>query len=159
MQPVANGQTPTTEPYRKTESGTGASPNRTTAAESGAMIADFGQFLQLFVSQLKYQDPLSPLNGEEFLAQTAQFSSVEQLVSLNRKTGDSAAAVGLFTRASAAALIGRIALAHATDESGGERDVKGRVVRVEYGKDGELLLGLEDGTSVRFADVVTISET
>lgn len=41
------------------------------------------QFLQLLVAQLKNQDPLEPMTNAEFVAQLAQFSSVEQLVSVN----------------------------------------------------------------------------
>jgi flagellar basal-body rod modification protein FlgD len=39
-------------------------------------------FLQLLVAQLKYQNPLSPTDGTQFLAQTAQFTMVEKLTSL-----------------------------------------------------------------------------
>ena len=41
------------------------------------------EFLQLLVAQLRYQDPLNPSNPEEFAAQLAQFSSLEQLININ----------------------------------------------------------------------------
>jgi flagellar basal-body rod modification protein FlgD len=35
-------------------------------------------FIRLFLSQLQFQDPLEPVDNREFLAQLAQFSSLEQ---------------------------------------------------------------------------------
>lgn len=43
-------------------------------------------FLNLLVTQMRYQDPLDPMKGTEFAAQLAQFSSVEQLTNLNDLT-------------------------------------------------------------------------
>ncbi len=36
-------------------------------------------FLNLLVTKMQYQDPLEPMNDEDFIAQLAQFSSLEQM--------------------------------------------------------------------------------
>ena len=45
-------------------------------------------FLRLFVAQLKAQNPLNPQEGHEFIAQLAQFTSLEQLMNLNTSFSD-----------------------------------------------------------------------
>jgi len=40
-------------------------------------------FLKMMIAQLQHQDPLNPLDGTEFTAQLAQFSSLEQLSNMN----------------------------------------------------------------------------
>ncbi len=40
-------------------------------------------FLELMIAQMKNQDPLDPMDGTEYAAQLAQFSSLEQLTNLN----------------------------------------------------------------------------
>ena len=42
-------------------------------------------FLEMMVAQLQNQDPLNPLDGTDFTAQLAQFSSLEQLVNTNEQ--------------------------------------------------------------------------
>lgn len=41
------------------------------------------EFLQLLVTQLRNQDPMNPSNAQEFAAQLAQFTSLEQLTNVN----------------------------------------------------------------------------
>jgi hypothetical protein len=40
------------------------------------------QFLTLLVAQLKNQDPMNPIDNQDFVAQLAQFSSLEQLITI-----------------------------------------------------------------------------
>ena len=40
------------------------------------------QFLQLLTTQLKYQDPLNPMDDKDFIGQMAQFSALEQTTNM-----------------------------------------------------------------------------
>lgn len=40
------------------------------------------EFLQILIAQLRHQDPLQPMEDRDFIAQMAQFSSVEQMMNM-----------------------------------------------------------------------------
>ena len=46
---------------------------------------DKNEFITLLVTQLKNQDPLNPMENDEFAVKLAQFSQLEQLVGINEK--------------------------------------------------------------------------
>ncbi len=43
------------------------------------------EFLKILVTQLSHQDPLQPMQDKEFIAQMAQFSALEQMISMNNQ--------------------------------------------------------------------------
>ena len=47
---------------------------------------DQDMFLKLMLEQLKYQDPLNPMSNQDFLAQQAQFTQLEQRKPSKTKT-------------------------------------------------------------------------
>ncbi len=55
----------------------------TAAAAGTSKVMGKDVFLQMLVAQLKNQDPLNPMNGSDFAAQLAQFSSLEQLTNIS----------------------------------------------------------------------------
>jgi flagellar basal-body rod modification protein FlgD len=73
-----------------------------TTSSSGASSANgvIGKdaFLKMLTTQLKYQDPLNPMEGTDFATQLAQFSSVEQLSNMNTTLTASVDANSLLTQ-------------------------------------------------------------
>ena len=64
-------------------------PNASTSAPQPASpakstLANEQTFLQLLVAQLQNQDPTQPQDGTQFVAQLAQFSSLEQEIQMRQ---------------------------------------------------------------------------
>jgi len=55
-----------------------------TTSSSGINILGKDDFLNLLITQLQHQDPLSPMESAEFTSQLAQFSSLEQMSNVNK---------------------------------------------------------------------------
>ena len=64
-------------------------------------------FLKLLVTQLKAQDPLNPQDGTQFVAQRAQFTSLERLVNIEDGLGNVAMAALSTNATMASSLIGK----------------------------------------------------
>ena len=68
---------------------TAAQPTQTTQAapatgSESAMNSDFETFLRMLTAQLQNQDPLNPLESQDFAVQLATFSNVEQQTRTNQ---------------------------------------------------------------------------
>ncbi|MBI5537747.1 MAG: flagellar hook assembly protein FlgD [Deltaproteobacteria bacterium] len=64
---------------------TSASSGLTSALGGGSSALGQDAFLKLLVAQISHQDPLKPMDDTAFVAQLAQFSSLEQAISTNAK--------------------------------------------------------------------------
>lgn len=105
-------------------------------------------FLNLLVTQLRYQDPLNPTDDKEFIGQMAQFSALEQMQNLNTS----------FSGTKAFSLIGKSIDANVEDPSTGEtKVVTGNVSMVRY-SDGKYY-AVVNGTDVQIDDIVNVAES
>ena len=84
--------------------------NPTTASSSSNGVAK-DEFLRLLVAQLQNQDPLTPQDGTEFVAQLAQFASLEQVAETNERLANLEAAQSANLRAGFTNLVGRTVVA------------------------------------------------
>ena len=59
-----------------------STPSTATPSSDGPKALGQDDFLKLLVTQLQHQDPLNPIENQDFIAQTAQFTQLEQLSKL-----------------------------------------------------------------------------
>ncbi|UUP16830.1 flagellar hook assembly protein FlgD [Nitratireductor thuwali] len=76
----------------------------TNPAQSSGQAVDYQSFLKLLVAEMKNQDPTSPMESTDYVAQLATFSQVEQSVQINSKLDQILQASSL---SQASGLIGR----------------------------------------------------
>ena len=80
----------------QTNSSTSTTPPEAAALKRDAALGR-DAFLNLLVTQLRHQDPLQPQADGEFIAQLAQFSSLEQLTSIQKTLEAMSTALGVNT--------------------------------------------------------------
>ncbi|WP_166218955.1 flagellar hook assembly protein FlgD [Pseudomonas atagonensis] len=95
-----------------TTGGLAAATNSTTGKQALGKDA----FLQLLVTQLKNQNPLDPQDNSEFVAQLAQFSSLEGITTLNDTVSGIAGNYNSSQALQASSLVGRSVIAQ-TDKA------------------------------------------
>ncbi|SHK28534.1 flagellar basal-body rod modification protein FlgD [Selenomonas ruminantium] len=82
---TVDGVTQTVENYQASKAQAANGDNSTLGKDA---------FLQLLVTQMKYQDPLDPQDNGEYLAQLAQFSALEQMTNVSEGLSDVSKLVG-----------------------------------------------------------------
>ena len=106
---------------------------------------DKDTFIQLLVTQMKYQDPLNPMDNSEMLAQLAQFTALEQMMNVSNAS----------QKQLASSMIGKYVEYYSTDSSTGASGYQyGKVDYVNLSGDtaklgiGDVEVALEDVYSV-----------
>lgn len=104
-------------------------------------------FLKLLVTQLSNQDPLNPQSDQEFIAQLAQFSSLEQMQNMS----------ATLLNTSAYSLVGKQVIVSSTDSVGNTKEVRGTVDAVTM-QNGNAKL-LIDGQTYSIDDLVQVMDS
>ena len=76
----------------------------TAATRTPTQSFNSDMFLQLLVTQLRNQDPSSPMDSTQMISQTSQLASMEQLTALNKTSTDG---YSMQMRAAAANILGK----------------------------------------------------
>lgn len=100
---------------------------RTTSNELGK-----DDFLKLLITQLSNQDPTSPMENTEFIAQMAQFSSLEQISNMNNEFSKLTAT---FNSSQAVSMIGKT-----VDLANGDIIVTGNVEAATRGANPQVMV-------------------
>jgi len=89
-------------------------------------------FLKILIQQLKYQDPTAPMQDKEFIAQMAQFSTLEQMTGMAK---DFAKLTAIISGSDASSSLGKT-----VEIAEGERLVQGMVQAVTRGEIPQVLV-------------------
>ena len=103
---------------------------KTVTAAGGEMGKD--EFLKILITQLSHQDPTQPMEDSEFIAQLAQFSSLEQMSNVSEEISKVAS---LLAKGQAVSLLGRM-----VEVVSGSQVVEGTVEEVSGGDFPQILV-------------------
>lgn len=102
------------------------------------------EFMNILVAQLRFQNPLRPMDDREFISQMAQFSALEQMQNLNRE----------FTNVKALDLIGSFVSARIDREGQEPELIHGLAESVTF-TDGRTHV-IVGGQSVALEDIMSV---
>jgi len=102
-------------------------------------------FLKILITQLSYQDPTAPMQDKEFIAQMAQFSSLEQMTAMAKDFAKLTAMIGSNEASTS--------LGKNVEVVEGERVVQGVVQAVTRGETPQVLV---NGTFYNWDKVVKV---
>lgn len=121
---------------------TGAVPQvKETSRRAGSTLGK-DEFLKILVAQMRNQNPNNPMEDTQFIAQMAQFSSLEQMQNVSKSSALQQAMMS----------IGNDLKAKIQNPNGTQELVYGRITAVQQ-NGSDIYLNLDDGRQVKDTDV------
>lgn len=118
-------------------------------------------FLKLLLTQLQNQDPSSPMDNSEFIAQMATFSSLEQMMNIGTKMDELLANNQQTSLMNYNSFVGKEVTWHKLDESNENLAIEegtGIIDSIQFKGDSVYFL-LEDGTKLEPANISAMQQT
>ncbi len=140
-----------------TPTGTSSTVGAATATQGGNAIGmSTDDFYKLLIAELRYQDPMQPMDNAKMVEQVAGIRSIEA----STTTTETLQAVARQQNyATAATLIGKAVTGTVTDATGKDLQIKGVVTSVTFEKNGQVVLGLDNGANKLPLEAVTNVES
>lgn len=107
---------------------------------------DKDDFLKILLTQLTHQDPTKPLEDKEFIAQMAQFSTLEQITNMNEGITKM---VKTIAGSNAYSILGRTVEVPGTDGT-----ITGKVEKVTGGENSQVQV---NGELYNYNDIISVT--
>ncbi|WP_228617387.1 flagellar hook capping FlgD N-terminal domain-containing protein [Exiguobacterium sp.] len=118
---------------------------------------DKNMFLKLLLAQLANQDPMSPMEDREFIAQMAQFSSLEQMQTISKQLDSVLVDRHMSSISEFSNMIGKT-IDYKTETATETIRGSARVISISRTDEAGYMADLEDGTSVSVYDITSIKQ-
>jgi flagellar basal-body rod modification protein FlgD len=129
--------------------------------QTGSNILGKDDFLKILITQLQNQDPTSPMQDREFIAQMASFSSLEQMTNMNQTMQQFLSFQTEASLLQQSQMIGKqVTYESETVNAEGENvveEIEGTVKAVLFEK-GSVMLEMSDGTKITSFQVIKITD-
>ncbi|RZT22937.1 flagellar hook assembly protein FlgD [Fictibacillus sp. BK138] len=129
--------------------------------QTGSNILGKDDFLKILITQLQNQDPTSPMQDREFIAQMASFSSLEQMTNMNQTMQQFLTFQTEASLLQQSQMIGKqVTYESETVDADGEKvleEKEGTVKAVLFEK-GSVMLEMSDGSKITSFQVIKITD-
>ncbi|OUL06637.1 flagellar hook assembly protein FlgD [Bacillus spizizenii] len=128
-------------------------PEKTSTVTTNNSSLGKDEFLKILMTQVQNQDPLNPVDDKEFISQMATFSSLEQMMNMNKTMTQFVENQDPFT-----SYVDWLGKEVSWTDGQSTTDKTGTVSSVKHSK-GNYYLILDDGTEINPWNVISVAQS